>query len=538
MASRDDGATPVGQWTDDQTWTKTTWIPRIPDDYLADEEGLSREMKIEALAMDDARAQRPSPSATTLSKTELDICIRVFDGVLILNQFLADCLARAVDAARRRDTRLSTESHVRSQMEHAAKKVLAERLPDLKELKAEEVEREIDLRRFKWENRLTRPAKDEVNLPVTWAIIIVMIIVESVLNGVLLAQVSRDALVGGFGLALMISLVNVFSGLAAGLWGWRNTGHIKPFNKGLGWLITLTAFAGGIFFNLFVAHFREAVDLLAQRGTLPEPGEVVRATINHINANGLFGITSIEALALLLVGLGIHLYSAKKGWDDLSDRYPDYFVMNERAKAAREAHSEVAQQVRQQARDAIEAAEAKVNAERDRAYANLNGIENIIESACGRHLEVTDSEDLWVLTGERLLKIYRDQNTEGRASIPRPAYFDTLFPSAEDYRTRNFGGSTKGSAKVRKEKEDYDNAMRALESLRAKAIETAKAADSLHEQARDAAFEALMTLDKALDDGVARNEKEVRNAAKNGVGWMPGDGHSPGGFSQKASDLA
>jgi hypothetical protein len=508
MAKRGSGPDPIGEMTDEYTWTKTTWIPQIPDEYFADEDGLSKELAVERNAADDAHGGSPLASATTLSPTEHAVCERIFRGVLLLNEFLASELGKAVEAARSLAVRPPNIKRVTDQMKLAVDRSMNDSLPRLKQLKNDELYAVKTLRRFRYDNKLRHEAHYPASLDMTWATIFALWAVESLINGALLARVLENGLVGGAVLAGMISAVNILLGLAAGMVGWRNFGHISPVRKAFGAAVALILHSAAIAFNLLVAHFREAAELLLADGNFAfEPGQLREATLNHIAINGIFGLASLEALALLALGLAIHFYAAKKGWDDFFDRYPDYARVDRMADEAIEAHSEAVAASRDAARTAVEAVEASAADEADRARTNLNRIRHLIDLAEERRQEVVNSEDVWVMTGERLLKIYRDTNMHLRVEENYPRYFDT-YPNAEAYRERKFGTGATRSGKVEAQERLFERHVTALRGLEKKAEDSVHE----HEEALDGIHSAgtacIQNVDQRLGRAIQKNERD------------------------------
>jgi len=293
MAKSGTDLSPVGEMVDDQTWAKTVWIPQIPDEYFADEDGLSKELAVERKAADDAHDGNPKADSKTWSPAELAIGERIFKGVLMLNEFLTSELGKAVEAARSLRPRTIAVDRVKDQMKLAVDRALNDHLPQLKQLKHDELYAVKTLRRFRYDNKLRRDAHYPASLDMTWATIFAMWAVESLINGALLARVLENGLVGGAVLAGMISAVNILLGLAAGMVGWRNVEHISPMRKGFGVAVAMLLHLLAIAFNILVAHFREAAELLLADGNFAfEPGQLREATLNHIAINGIFGLVT------------------------------------------------------------------------------------------------------------------------------------------------------------------------------------------------------------------------------------------------------
>lgn len=526
MAKSGPDLSPVGEMVDDQTWAKTVWIPQIPDEYFADEDGLSKELAVERKAADDAHDGNPKADSKTWSPAELAIGERIFRGVLLLNEFLASELGKAVEAARGLSLGSPSLERTKNQMKLEVDRSLNESLPRLKQLKHDELYAVKVLRRFRYDNKLRHEAHYPHSLHLTFATVFALWAVESLINGALLARVLENGLVGGAVLAGMISAVNILLGLAAGMVGWRYLGHIDPIKKIFGAVVALVLHSAAIAFNLLVAHFREAAELLLADGNFAfEPGQLREATLNHIAINGIFGLASLESLALLALGLAIHFYAAKKGWDDFYDRYPDYARVDRNADEAIDAHAEAVTAARNAARLAVEAVEGQATSLANQARTNLNRVRNLLDLAEERRQEVINSEDVWVMTGERLLKIYRDTNLHLRVEERYPAYFDT-YPDAEAYRQRRFGTGTNQSGKIQAQENLFKQHIASLKGIEAKAEKALEAHEADLESINTEGTKCIQDVDVKLGRAIQKYEREGNRSldlevAQMGAGGAP-----------------
>ena len=122
-----------------------------------------------------------------------------------------------------------------------------------------------DLSNFKRNNKLTRPAKPMSSTLLFVMILIVILIAETILNGVFLGENLTGSSAAGMTWAFAFSAVNVSIGLIVAPLI-RNINHVKAGVKifgyfvGLIWLSLITAF------NLLIGHFRDAITNPAGRG--------------------------------------------------------------------------------------------------------------------------------------------------------------------------------------------------------------------------------------------------------------------------------
>jgi hypothetical protein len=210
---------------------------------------------------------------------------------------------------------------------------------------------------------------------------------------------------------------------------------------------------------------------------------------------------------LFILGVLIHLFAAKEGWDDFADRYLDYKKYDKRAREAREEYEETLDQARADARAAVETIEADIKQAASRATTAYRGICDLLNVVVQRRQEVKDSEDEWASGGSQLLQSYRAANLAVRNNPP-PAYFE-LFPSAEDYRRRNFGGGLSPSDEVEKQSRDLDAAVEELRELRDNAKLLAEHGDEVMRDVRRHITQAVRKLDRILDDEELRATKKA-----------------------------
>ncbi len=277
---------------------------------------------------------------------------------------------------------------------------------------------------FRNENRLRRTAHEGGGRLQWFGVSLIILIVESVLNGVFFANAHILGLLGGVSTAIVISISNIIVA-AIVAWTSRNCNHRRVGRK----LIGALAFLGGVFFvpvfNLFVAHFRNA----AEAG---KPwGEAAGHAARNIQVNPL-GLESFDAWILGIVGI---LAAIVAGWKTYysGDPYPGYGRVWRKMRNARVAYA-------QRKEDAINTVIEK----RDEA---VDALQSASENAKSQIAEaVSASNEMTSLRGQfrsfleqcnqkvnLLLTIYRNANREKRTT-PIPEYFPKDF-DFEAYKT-------------------------------------------------------------------------------------------------------
>jgi hypothetical protein len=470
---------PVGSMDGEKRWQKDIWIPEVDRSYRMRQDAIRREVSLEEGAAGEGERNLPNAADKGLNELQQDICNRVFSGILMLNQFLEQQLAEATKLVRDLKPPAINLKDMQSRVSAAVEAEFNDNRGALKELKVTDLAAQRSLRHFRVLNGLNRAASYSETSFKPIAMIFFLIVMESIANGFLLQQISAEGLVGGAGVAMVISFVNIALGVLAGLWGWRYMAHVKPVSKFRGVLITVIFHGAAFGWNLWVAHFREVAEIAASGpGYDFNIGVLALQTLPHIRDAGLFGFSSIFSWGLLALGLLLHFLAAREGYEDIADRYPDYRAYDKRARDARETFDNTFVGLRvgatEAASDVVRAAEIVYARSRHRA----DLISSLVDLAGQRRREVQDSEDEWVAGGSALLKAYRDINSEVRDTKP-PAYF-AVFPSAQDYRRRTFV-TGKESTEVDAHTKGVERSMTELERHRDEAEQTVDAnADALN----------------------------------------------------------
>ena len=187
----------------------------------------------------------------------------------------------------------------------------------------------ISFQQFRNDNRIKDPPHDENGFPRWFAISLLIVALESVLNGVFLAKAHEMGLVGGIGIALAISVVNVGLASLAGLVT-RNFNHVRVWRKVVGTLSFVGAVSLALMFNFVVAHFRDAMTAAVWDQAA---GRAVERAI------ALQLPESIDAWLLALLGL---LAAALAGWKTYSadHPYPGYGRISRKVKESYENYDE------------------------------------------------------------------------------------------------------------------------------------------------------------------------------------------------------
>lgn len=381
-----------------------------------DFDALRKSLRLEARGLENGRAGYPDSSASEPDTVEREI-------------------VAAVESLRRQGLREAAE-HERVYRERIAaghsggpeiRQVVNETETDfrrdvdigrgqLNDARADLHRSEADLEQFKQDNNLSRSAHESGGWLKWVAICMVVVLVESVFNGVLFARTNTAGLLGGTIVALGISVVNVGMASVAGH-SYRFKNHIRFWLKVTGWIFMLSLTAFAILFNFFIGHLRDSMS------ELPLEKAAGAAVENVISGNPL--MQSLDAW--LLTGLGL-LIAAIAGWKayDARDPYPGYSRVSEHFIRKRESWRDLREdtfgsliETRDKAAADLKDEYDKVRERFDTARSARQGFLDLL----GRRRDFLRECDR---AAGNLLAVYRDANRRAR-NIPEPDCFRRPF---------------------------------------------------------------------------------------------------------------
>ena len=131
--------------------------------------------------------------------------------------------------------------------------------PDLEESHQRAQQAIDDLSRFRHEENRRQDAQIPDRPLVLGAVIAVLLLAETFINGFFFGANVEGGLFAGVGYAALISVFNVGALGVALAFACRQMHHLDPRRRGLGVLLLLVLVAVAVVGNLFVAHYREAM---------------------------------------------------------------------------------------------------------------------------------------------------------------------------------------------------------------------------------------------------------------------------------------
>src|SRR3712207_2784349 len=161
---------------------ETLWLPEVNAAFRPDVETLKRELYVLENARDDGRANRPAPEDRNLNEAQTRIVNRVFKGVALMNQFLAEQLGAPSTPARRAMPRPREVSAAKADIDSRISEPLHGRRGELARLRERELETLRDLNYFRRRHDLNRSASYRESPYLFAAVLVGMLVLESVLR--------------------------------------------------------------------------------------------------------------------------------------------------------------------------------------------------------------------------------------------------------------------------------------------------------------------------------------------------------------------
>jgi hypothetical protein len=279
-----------------------------------------------------------------------------------------------------------------------------------------------ELDAFKHRHELRRSAVYPASTLLQSGLLFAAAVFEALFSAALFAEDDARGLLGGAITAIGLSGANVTLGFLAGFLGLRYLQHRQLAIKALG--AAAFAFIGGLalMLNLFAADWRD--QLAALNGAQLDMGSDA-----SFHLWSLLALDSPQAIILLMLGAGVWVFAALKGYSGFDDPYPDYGKMDRSAKAASEALSDFRADARLELEAPINAAKSALSARMEKLRAEFEAMSKAFDSAAVK-METLDARARSLdEAAAGAVYLYRQENAAARAT-PAPAYFNTPPPAA------------------------------------------------------------------------------------------------------------
>ncbi len=176
--------------------------------------------------------------------------------------------------------------------------------------------RQAALESFKEANYLHRPPMPPVNHALAGGFIGVFFLLETAPNAILFGSGDELGVIGGYTIAIVFSILNLFFGFSVGRWGFTNLQHAKQWRKFMGAAIVVMCMGAAIVDNLAVALLREHV------AVTHDTALSLRLALANFLAHE-FAINDTMSIGLACLGLIFSFFAGLAGYK-WEDPYPAY----------------------------------------------------------------------------------------------------------------------------------------------------------------------------------------------------------------------
>ena len=376
-------------------------------------DAIGRELRLERRGAQDAKAGFPSPDSESLSQTERDVVERVNElrkkGLEYYGDQITVYKKRIRGAFTERKNVKTEADQFKAKLEIEIRKC-TNHLQNSRQSVSGSYQK---LTAYMDRHGVVGPPNKEKNLIFMVGVLLILFVLEASLSGILFAEKSEMGLVGGMGIAIVISGVNVMACLLCGF-GSRYVNLNSYFCKILG-VMSFLIFCGILVcLNLTVAHFRDALESSVW-------DDAAFHAIENLREN-IFGIDSFNSWVVAAFGGIVSIIAFIEGliW---SDRHPGYNSVFSAKEDAVERYAREFDQAQNQLDEIYEKAKDELKLHAQRMEADVKSAMDAIgsQSALERNLKIfLQNCDLAV---NQLHARYREANAKSR-SKPRPPYFD------------------------------------------------------------------------------------------------------------------
>lgn len=383
---------------------------------------LDKRLNLRRRAREDAARNLPRPEADDLSDAERAVMDAVAGERARVDQARNEAKA---DAERRLRTLAPSPQDFAGPALDArlALKQTAGRLaPDWSAAVGRESEARAELEGFKRANQLRRAAVYPRSALLQAGLLLCAAVFESLFSAALFAEDDARGLLGGAITAIGLSGANVTLGFLSGFLGLRYLQHSRLLTKVMGSLAFVGFSALSLMLNLFAADWRDQLAALAGR-------QIDLGGDASFHFWSLLQLDSPQAIILLMLGAGVWVFSALKGYSGFDDPYPDFGKMDRSAKAAGEDLADFRTDARLELEKPIDGARAALAGRMEKMRAEYEAMSKAFDAAASK-METLDAKARALdQSAADAIHLYRQENAAARAT-PAPAYFGAPPPAA------------------------------------------------------------------------------------------------------------
>lgn len=293
---------------------------------------------------------------------------------------------------------------------------------------------------------------------------------EALFSAALFAEDDERGLLGGAITAIGLSGANVTLGFLAGFLGLRYLQHHQIHMKAMGAVAFAFVGALALMLNLFAADWRDQLAALSGR-------QLDMGSDAGFHIWSLLQLDSPQAIILLMLGAGVWVFAALKGYSGFDDPYPDFGKMDRAAKAASEALSDFRTDARLALEAPINVAKEALAARVEKMRAEFQAMSKVFDAAALKMEALDANARALDDAAASAVHLYRQENTAARTS-PAPVYFSAPPPAAGPALDALGGAAAMIDEARARLAEAQTQSARALEDLLAELDEATKRHDS------------------------------------------------------------
>jgi len=457
-------------------------------------------------AIEAGKLNKPPADSKTLSSDELSIFHMAKDAVGSSQEKIRNIIAKYREDIIRLETRLSTPydpAHVNLHASQKAANIRANYKQKIKDQYEEYSLKLRDLRYFQNLHNRTMPAKYPLVHSKTMSIFIIILVLETILNGALFREVMLDGFVGGWLTALLVSAFNICVGFFIGNYLIRMLNG-RDNNKRI-FAGSLT-FVFSIFMLIFFVYIAQYRDLLGNGISIDESGTPSLLSLSLEDAlSKLINFNYWESYVFLVANLLIFIFSIFKGLY-LDDSYPEYGDVDRAFKREKIKYLALKTELFDNVKGLVFNNKHKIflmqNEYRKWLHAYYE-IPKLVEGHIELYKLYLESIDMQC---ESLLKRYREYNKDIRTE-PVPEYFNefnSVIPNSD-------------VANIDIKQELYEDAKIKLSELEKKSKDIIENFDSAISQDVKAFEEFISNIEVGVDNKLSEDHKTTLNNLKDSL---------------------
>jgi len=245
---------------------------------------------------------------------------------------------------------------------------------------------------------------------------------EALFSAALFAEDDERGLLGGAITAIGLSGANVTLGFLAGFLGLRYVQHVRLPIKAMGAAGFGAAALLALMLNLFAADWRDQMAALSGR-------QIDLGADASFRLWSLLQLDSPQAIILLMLGAGVWVFAAMKGYSGFDDPYPDYGKMHRAVRAAEADYSDLLAEARATLEAPVQEGLTAISARLSKMRAEVEAMSRAFDEAAAE-MEALDAQARALdQSAADAIHLYRQENAAARQG-PAPAYFGAPPPAA------------------------------------------------------------------------------------------------------------